>query len=295
MARVAFLACEGTLPGSPARRADAFEHDRMVEALRPALAARGHDLEEIAWDAPLEAFEGTSLALLGTAWDYQDRLEAFLDRLEALAAQGIAVCNSPDVVRWNGDKRYLRALAEDGVPTVPTLWLDDVDPAALAHAFTHFDCDRLVVKRQVGAGAEGQEDFFRHAPPPAEWRFGRPAMVQPFQPSIAAEGEYSFVFAGGAFSHAIRKIAAPGEYRIQSVYGGREEVHAPSPEDIATAEAIHAALPFDDLLYARIDMIRLDDGTLAVMEAECIEPYLYPREGPLLGERLAEAISKRLL
>ena len=33
---------------------------------------------------------------------------------------------------------------------------------------------------------------------------------------------------------------------------------------------------------------------LLLMEAELIEPYLYPEQGPQLGERLAAAVAKRL-
>ena len=35
------------------------------------------------------------------------------------------------------------------------------------------------------------------------------------------------------------------------------------------------------------------DGTLAVIEAELIEPYLYPEQGPDLGKNFAEAVIKR--
>lgn len=55
-----------------------------------------------------------------------------------------------------------------------------------------------------------------------------------------------------------------------------------------------ASLPFDRPLYCRIDMARLPSGDLAVMEAEMIEPYLYPQQGPELGKRMAEAILGRL-
>lgn len=44
-----------------------------------------------------------------------------------------------------------------------------------------------------------------------------------------------------------------------------------------------AALPFPAPLYARIDMIRSPEGRLAVMEAELVEPYLYPDRGPEPG------------
>ncbi len=41
-------------------------------------------------------------------------------------------------------------------------------------------------------------------------------------------------------------------------------------------------------------MIRLPDGSLAVMEAEAIEPYLYPEQSRDLGDRLARAVVRRL-
>ena len=38
MNRIAYLACAGTLPGSPERRGDAFEHDMMeAEMIEPYL------------------------------------------------------------------------------------------------------------------------------------------------------------------------------------------------------------------------------------------------------------------
>jgi hypothetical protein len=56
-----------------------------------------------------------------------------------------------------------------------------------------------------------------------------------------------------------------------------------------------ALLPFDQPpVYARIDMIRLDSGELAVIEAELIEPYLYPQQDVRFGARLAEALLRRL-
>ena len=298
MRRVGFLACAETLPqehgGAEERRGDAFEHDLEVAALRPAFGAAGMELVEIDWRAPLEAFEGMAAVLLGTAWDYQDHAEAFLARLEALEARGIAVCNPPDAVRWNADKRYLRALAEAGATVVPTMWHDDPGRAAIEAAMDAFGTARVVVKRQVGAGGLGQHSFTRDAMPDADWRMGRPAMIQPFLPAILSEGEFSFVFVDGRFSHGVNKRAAVGEYRIQSLFGGSEQPYAPASHDLARAEAVIAALPFPDLLYARVDMVRLSTGELAVMECELIEPYLYPEQGPELGERLARAVAKRL-
>lgn len=294
MTRIGFLSCADTLPSAGERRGDAFEHDREVAALRPAFAAAGLELVEIDWRAPLAAFDGIALALIGTTWDYQDDAPAFLGKLETLQAAGTRVCNPPALVRWNAVKGYLRDLAAAGASTVPTLWQDDVTAAEVRAAMDAFACDSLVVKRQVGAGGIGQHRFTRDALPAAEWRMGRPAMLQPFLPGIVEEGEYSFVFIDRAFSHALVKRPRAGDYRVQSLYGGVEESWTPPAADLAQAEAVVAAIPFADMLYCRIDMVRLPSGTLAVMEAEAVEPYLYPDQGPQLGERLARAIGKRL-
>ena len=312
MTKIGFLACAETLPADKGgkageRRGDAFEHDLEIAALRPAFAKAGLELIEIDWRAPLAKFEGLALVLLGTAWDYQDHAEAFCKKLDALEQIGVIPYNSPEITRWNADKNYLRALEKAGSTCIPTLWIDDPRTADIADAFAHFDTSRVVVKRQIGAGGMGQHSFSRDTLPDPDWRMGHPAMIQPFLPSIQSEGEYTFVFIDGQFSHGVLKRAGAGDYRIQSLYGGTEEDYTPSPGDLAKAEAVIDALPFGkanrptDLpaknakpLYARIDMVRLENGELALIEAELIEPFLYPLQGPQLGDRLAKAIKLRL-
>ena len=291
--RIAFLACPETLPGSPSRRPDAFEHDLQLAALREGLAGRA-EVTTIDWRAPFDQLATFDLAILGTPWDYTEAKEEFVAQLEALEAAGVAVCNPSAVVRWNADKLYLRELAERGAATIPTLWPEAPDAADVRAAFDHFGCDRVVVKRRVGAGAIGQASFRRADPALEGWAMDQPAMIQPFLAAIQSEGEYSFIFVGGGFSHALIKRAPAGEYRIQSLYGGIEVPLDPAPADRAAAEAVMAMLPFaQPPLYARIDMVRLDSGELAVIEAELIEPYLYPLQGPDFGAMLAEAVLAR--
>lgn len=266
----------------------------MDAALSPAFAARGMTLVSIDWREPIEAFDGMAAALIGTPWDYFDRAAEFIERLDALEGRGIPVFNRPAVVRWNIEKTYLRDLAEHGAPAIPTLWFDDAGPIEILAALDAFGTDSVVVKRQIGGGALGQHRFTRDDLPSGGWRMGNAAMIQPFLPAIVDEGEISLIFIDGAFSHALRKRAADGDYRIQSLFGGREESFEPSPGELAQAEAVLAACPFRSPLYARIDMVRLPSGDLAVMEAELIEPYLYPDHGPDLGERLAQGFASRL-
>lgn len=292
--KIAFLACPATLPGSPTRRPDAFEHDLYLEAVRAGVGDRG-TVTDIDWRAPLDDLAQFDLAILGTPWDYTEAKDAFLARLGELEAAGVVVCNPLDVVRWNSDKLYLRELGELGAVAIPTLWPERAGPEDVLAAFDHFGTDRVVVKRRVGAGAIGQDSFTRDNPPPDDWSLDQAAMIQPFLPAIQREGELSFIFIDGALSHTLLKQATGGDYRIQSLYGGTETPLEPAPEDRAAAEAIMALLPFaEPPLYARIDMVRLDDGRLAVIEAELIEPYLYPKQGPDLGPLLAAGMARRL-
>lgn len=290
---IAFLACSTTLPGAPDRRADAFEHDQQMAALVAALRP-GEQVTDIDWQAPLDAFAGFDAVLIGTPWDYWDNREAFLTKLDAIEALGVLVCNAPDVVRWNIDKGYLGELGSRGVATIPTLLLDNPGRDEIIAAFDHFGCDRVIAKRRVGAGAEGQFDFTRESPPAADWRMGHAALVQPFLPGIVEEGEHSLIFIDGAFSHGLIKRPAPGDYRVQSLYGGWDTAVTPAAADLAAAQAVIAGLPFPAPLYARIDLVRGPEGSLLLMEAELIEPFLYPLQGPELGPRLLAALRARL-
>ena len=287
--KIAYLSSQVTQPGSPIRRSDAFEHDYMMRALRPEFAERGMNIQDICWDDETADWSSFDAALIGTTWDYWDRQDEFLAKLHQIEAQ-TRLHNPAGLVRWNSHKTYLKELAERGARLIPTLWIDEMTDALYAQAFETLQSDKLVFKRQVGAGAAGQhlltrDDACPHMP--------HAMMVQPFLSTIQTEGEYSFIFIEGALSHALIKRAKKGDYRIQSSYGGQEEAITPSSADLAAARDVLATL--DDVpLYARVDMIRHHDGSLLLMELELIEPYLYPEQGPRLGELMAKAILARV-
>ncbi|MCJ9430225.1 ATP-grasp domain-containing protein [Kordiimonas marina] len=287
--RLAFLASRDTLPGSPTRRVDAFEHDQMMDFLEAAFTRHGASVEAVSWDDASADWAAYDAVMIGTAWDYQDRLEEFLATLARIEAV-TRLYNPRALVAWNADKRYLRDLEEKGVRLIPTRWADRVTEDVVAAAFADFDTDELVVKRQVGAGAAGQHKLHPGDPVP---HMPEPMMIQPFLKAIVEEGELSFIFIGGAFSHALLKTAAAGDYRIQSCYGGQETPVVPDDADIKAAAHALSALEAAPL-YARVDMIRAEDGTLRLMEMELIEPFLYPLQGPELGERLYQAIAARV-
>ena len=292
--KIAFLACAETLPGSTCRRVDAFEHDQQVAALRPPLRDRGANLVELDWRAPLQSFLSFDAVLLGTTWDYQDRRDEFVKRLSDIEAAGVPLFNSAALIGWNIDKTYLRELVDKGALMIPTLWSVSPSQADIENAFDMLNADKLVIKRQVGAGAEGQMLVDRNESEFNPTVLDRPMMIQPFLPAIQEEGEYSFIFIDGVFSHALLKTTASDDYRIQSAYGGQEQAIDPDHEDLMAAQSILSLLPDTNPLYARIDMVRGQEGGLLLMEAELIEPYLYPLQGPEFGERMAEALINRL-
>lgn len=293
MRHVAYLTSADMVPGGAAVRDDLFELELQLGALRPACAAAGIDLDLRVWDDPELDPAGYAAAVVGTTWDYTERVAAFLDRMDALGAV-VPVLNPPAVLRWNADKRYLRELEARGVPTVPTVWLDRPTVAGVHAAAASLGAEQAVVKAVVGACAVGQSRVGPGHPAltPAALPVGA-AMVQPFLPAIQTEGERSVIFCGGAPSHALQKVPADGDYRVQSVYGGREHPVTLTPDEDSLARRIIAAIGHP-VLYGRVDLVRAPDGGLRLMELELIEPYLYPQQGPELGPRFAGALSQLL-
>ena len=285
--KVAYLGSRITMPGAPHRRSDAFEHDQMMTALGAAFKANEASVEDIAWDDQTD-WRRFDAVIIGTTWDYCDRLDEFLDRLDAISAVA-PVFNAPALVRWNSHKRYLRDLETRGVRLIPTLWIDDPEMLRWDEVFATFRADAVVVKRQVGANGEGQFRLSRgDAPPPLT---SHPLMVQPFFETVVQEGEFSFVFIDGALSHAVIKKPAADDYRIQTTYGGSEAIADPSAGDIQAASSVLQMVD-ETPLYARVDMLRNAAGDLCLMELELVEPFLYPLQGPEFAQRLYRAIER---
>lgn len=288
--KIAYLSAYSVLPENPNRRSDAFEHDLQFACLSEPLVAIGHEFVVVQWDRADVDWAQFDAALIGATWDYTDDPDAFLEQLEEIEALGVPVFNPSSLVRWNSRKTYLRELEEKGIDCIPTIWAGGPTADELKTAFDTLKSEQIVVKRQVGAGAGGQILINRDD---ALSDYAHPAIIQPFMPSIQEEGEYSFIMIDGDLSHALIKRAKTGDYRIQSAYGGYEEPIVPSVDDLAAANSVLSVL--DEIpLYARVDMIRGNNGHLLLMELELIEPYLYPEQSDELGVTLCRALCNRV-
>lgn len=293
MKRICFLSAACMFPGHPQFREDHWEHDLEFAPMQKACATRGIDLQVAIWDDPGLDSEAYDAFLIGTTWDYAEKPQEFLATLELLASAK-PLFNPLPIVRWNMDKKYLNDLSAKGAPVVPTLWRDRADAATIAASFDELETDEIVVKPVVGASAWRQARLSRGQPlPPAEDLPPTETMIQPFLPATLSEGEYSFIFFDGVFSHCARKIPRDGDYRVQSMYGGYERVHQPSDADMELAKRVLDAVD-TPLLYSRVDMMRDGAEQLVVMELELIEPYLYPEQGPGMGETFAAALERML-
>ncbi|WP_339746381.1 hypothetical protein [uncultured Maricaulis sp.] len=293
MKHVAFLSAACMLKDSPEARKDYWEYDLEISALAPACLAAGIELTTCIWDDPgfdASRYDG---AVIGTCWDYMQKPVAFEAALEAIAAK-TRLLNPFEIFRWNQRKTYLKDLAARGAPMIPTLWCERADAATISEAFDALGSDDIVVKPVLGGGAWRQARIRRgEALPEAENLPIAQCMIQPFLPAVSQEGEYAFLFFGREFSHCARKLPAKGDYRVQSEFGGREEIHIPTVDELALASSVLKCVE-GDLLYARVDMLRGLDGQLALIELELIEPYLYPEQGPDIGACFARALKAML-
>ncbi|MFN8017241.1 MAG: hypothetical protein U0P45_03865 [Acidimicrobiales bacterium] len=258
-----------------------------------ALEAAGARVVPVVWGEPLPA--DADLVVLRSPWDYIDRLDEFLAWLDDLAGRGLAVCNEPALVRWNAHKGYLRELEGTGVPVVPTAHLARGAEVDLAGLLAERGWSDAVAKPAVGAGSKGAVHVARAGLEVAQAHLDELArahdvLVQPFLPEIERGGELSIVAAAGEVTHVVRKQPQPGEWRIQSDYGGTAALVAPDDHHRATARRVLAAVPAPDAPpYARVDVVEVD-GELLLMEVELIEPELWLSLVPEAADALAEAI-----
>ena len=274
--------------------------------LLDSLATRDIRAVPAVWSDPTVAWEQFAGVVIRSCWDYHLRFAEFFQWVDRVTSLGVPIWNAPATLRWNSRKTYLHDLAIGGVRTVPTLWFLGDDPrrttVSLADVVEDTGWDHVVVKPIVSASAHETWEVWRDdaranaAVHDARLRAliaRHGAMVQPFMPEIMADGEWSLLFLGGAFSHAVIRSAerGTGEFRVQRAYGGTHESVTPPPTILRQAESALRSAPGEPL-YARVDGIPMDD-TLVVTELELLEPSLFLDADPAAPDRFADAIAAR--
>lgn len=235
-------------------------------------------------------------------WDYIDQRHTFLAWAEDVDA-ATPVANPPALLRWNTDKGYLRDLADAGVPTAQTAWIDPVDEIALP------DWPEFIVKPAVSAGGRGaarygdSENDRRRAEAHVQaiHGLGVTAMVQPYLSAIEDTWETGTFIFGGEPSHAIGKspilhlgAPPPDDYTLAAT---QESVgRALDPDLVALAQRAVAAIPGcadRPPLYARVDTVPTSRGPV-VLELEAVEPHFFLETSSEAPRNFATAVAALL-
>ncbi|MDX2077045.1 MAG: hypothetical protein SFZ02_11480 [bacterium] len=303
MPRVAFVSFTHTIPSSQltgfwAEQAKHAEETgemtyvnndfRVLNNQKALLEETGIILENVGWNDPTVDWEAYSAIVVRTTWDYfradnYPKFLAWFDRIEKLP-----VWNPVAIMRWNADKHYLRELATLGVRIPPSVWVEKGESANVAAIMREQNWTSAIAKPCVGGGAYGllRYDTVEQAEAgQAEFESAvaeSALLVQALIPQIRTDGEWSFLFFMGSdgtlqFSHALQKTPVSGDIRVQ---GGVNTPQTPSDTLIEQARDMLMAaqsLFRTPLLYARVDVVRVDEG-LMLMELELIEPYFFLTE-----------------
>lgn len=261
---------------------------KVLGTLSDAIQRQGLHVEDRSWLEPAEKLTGFDLILPLLVWGYH-RDGDWQRQVAQWEAAGLPLRNPAPVLAWNADKHYLQRLALRGARVVPTLFVPAVDERTLAEAARHFGTARVIAKPTVSAGAF---QTIRWAPgEPLEGAPSGAAMIQPYIETIESAGEISLIFFEGRFSHAVRKVPQPGDFRVQPEFDGILRLDPPAPDERAAAEAVLRAAG-EPLLYARVDLVSGEGGEPLLMELELVEPDLYLRFDPEASGRFGSAVAR---
>lgn len=256
------------------------------------LAGVGLDARPVCWDDAQARWTDYEALVLRSAWDYHLRAGEFRRWLAVLERLRVPLFNPVPLVRWNMHKGYLRELEAAGVVVPRTRWVEQGERVTLSTILREERWADAVVKPAISASAT---DTWRAAPRVRAdaTRFtelvGRAdVLVQEMVPEIILYGEWSLIFIGGRYSHAMIKRPAVGDFRVQTELGGSAEPSEPSSDVVAAGQAVLTHLP-EPALFARIDGVTTTRGFM-VMEVECIEPLLFFESAPGSRRRFAEAL-----
>ncbi len=268
--------------------------DKLVQE---ALEEEGLKVIRLAWDDPDFNWETTKSVLFRSTWDYFDRYGEFSAWLKKISRK-TRLINSEKIIRWNIDKHYLRELEVKGIHTIPTVYIEKNQKIKLKDLHSKNHWINTILKPCISGGArhtykidpdnlEKTENIFQNL------ISDEAMMLQPFIKNIVEKGEISLMIIGGKYTHAVLKKAKPGDFRVQDDHGGTVHDYFPSGEEIRFAEKAVAGC-IEPPAYARVDIVTDNQGKLAVVELELIEPELWFRKHPEAAVRLAKAIKVKL-
>ena len=287
MFNLAFVTCRTWM--------DLSDDERLVA---DALRSHGASVSAAIWDAPDVDWSRFDAVVIRSTWDYHLAPDEFAFWVRQFAHDRPRLWNPPQVVLQNMHKGYLSSLAAKGVQTVPSVHLPRGAEVSLRTLLLDHGWEDVVIKPAISAAAYETWRTSLAMAGTDQGKFGgqirqRDLLIQPYIPEIASKGEWSLIFLGGSFSHAVLKRPGAGDFRVQREFGGTF-VPAQPPSTLIDHATSILAMVKQDLLYARLDAIERD-GRLILMELELIEPFLFLGSSPGAVERFAQTIITHVL
>jgi hypothetical protein len=271
--------------------------------LEAELNRRGVPAKRVGWDDKTFDWSRPSLLVIRCIWDYAKRYSEFCEWVERVKPVTAGkFLNDLNLVQWNIDKHYLKELSDRGVKGFPTVYLEpgtlQKEKLTFAEWFhANISWSDVVTKPCVSGNSKDtfhfvKEDVGKYSELYTKLNEKEALMVQPFQHGIK-DGEISVFVLDGKVTHSVRKVPQPNDFRIQFDFGGIDSPHEPTAEEREFALRVIQACP-GDLLIARVDFFRDNDGDLALVELEIIEPRLWMELCPEAVGVLADGIERRL-
>jgi glutathione synthase/RimK-type ligase-like ATP-grasp enzyme len=242
--------------------------------------------ELVIWNDPQVDWKKYDTVFLHCVWDYTTHIAAFRQWISG-NVENVSFVNPVELILWNTDKRYLLELQQKGIPLPET-------SVTTGKELLQTDFYKpIVIKKVVSAGGRGNWLCRTSAEVAAviayEQLANEPILAQRYQPAILTNGEYSVVYFAGKLQHVILKLPREGEFRVQSQFGGSEQLVEATKAMHTFGQQVLDALP-QPATYARIDFLADEQGQLQLMEVELIEPDLFLRYSPTSYQQLAELL-----
>jgi glutathione synthase/RimK-type ligase-like ATP-grasp enzyme len=270
------------------------------QLLQTALEDKGLKVCKKDWADPSFDWTKTKYAIFRTTWDYFDRFDEFFSWLDQTKNKTTFI-NSAEVINWNIDKHYLQDLAKNNINIAPTLFVKKGDKTSLKQLFEKTNWAEAVLKPAISGAARhtyriNPSNFSEFETVFQELILEECMLFQEFLNNITTQGEISLILIGGEYTHAVKKIAKKGDFRVQDDHGGRIEKYTPTELEITFAEDCLKASPYWPI-YARIDIVYDNNNKPSLSELELIEPELwfrnYPKAANLLAEQIFNLISSK--
>lgn len=260
------------------------------------LRKHGHEVKPIVWNTKIHALLDFDLIIVRSPWDYIENDEnksRFMQWINDLEQSGLRIANPAKFMQWMLDKHYLEHINKEGIAVIPTHYYEKGSSLNLLQQFELRG--QFIVKPCISAGGAGlyhiktADDAVKYQMEITNRIKTCSYMLQDFIQEITTNGEWSLIFLGGKYSHALHKLPGPNSILVHAERGGSLSFSCqPKKHVIAFAnsayqkvfsafkKATQVECDLQLVLYLRLDIIETHSGPVLI-ECEGVEPELFFR------------------